>query len=195
MNRNLPAQFVAIALVLMQPCCLRASSKKEYKVKDGSRVVILPIGKGSGHDDSESRIEFYSSQNQMLCALDYSSDDGEHGFGVVKAAWTPDNNYFVFSLTSSGGHQPWHALIYFYSVRDSQIRSLEKLVQLAGISNGNFGLEAPNTVVLTEVVVADPPALVKLALDKLLDKHRSQPALRCSDGKTFGVETAIRRTE
>jgi len=50
-------------------------------------------------------------------------------------------------------------------------------------------------VVLTEVVVADPPALVKLALDKLLDKHRSQPALRCSDGKTFGVETAIRRTE
>ena len=191
MQRNLRAQLGVIALVIVLPCCVSAKSKKEYKTKDGNRVVILPIS----HDDSESRIEFYSSQNQMLCAPDYSSDDGEHGFGVIKAAWTPDNNYFVFSLTSSGGHQPWHTPIYFYSVRDSQIRSLEKLVQLAGISNGNFGLEAPNTVVLTEVVTADPPILVKLALHKLLDKHRSQPALRCSDGKTVGVETAIRRME
>jgi hypothetical protein len=44
----------------------------------------------------------------MLCALDCSSEDSEHGFGIVKAAWTPDNKYFVFSLTSSGGHQSWH---------------------------------------------------------------------------------------
>src|SRR5712692_560460 len=106
MKRRFPARLAAIALVVMLPCCLLARNKKEYNAKDGSRVLILPIGKLPGHAEQESRIEFYSPQNQMLCAVDYSSPDGEHGFGVVKAAWTPDERYFVFSLASSGGHQP-----------------------------------------------------------------------------------------
>jgi len=111
MTTNRPAQLAAITLAFLLPCSAGAESKREYKAKKGTRAVILPVGKQSSGKDSESRIELYSPQNQMLCALDYSSDDGEHGFGVVKAAWTPDNNYFVFSLTSSGGHQPWHTLI------------------------------------------------------------------------------------
>src|SRR5689334_8182660 len=101
MTTNRPAQFATITLAFMLPCCSAAKSQQQVKAKDGTRVVILPVGKASGHNDAESRIEFYSPQNQMLCALDYSSEDSEHGFGVVKAAWTPDNNYFVFSLTSS----------------------------------------------------------------------------------------------
>jgi hypothetical protein len=179
----------------MLPCPLRARSKKEYKTKDGSRVLILPIGKVSGHDDSETRIEFYSPQNQMLCALDYSSEDGEHGFGVVKAEWTPDEKYFVFSLASSGGHQPWQTPKFIYSVGTREIRSLDRLTQAAQFANGDFGLEAPNTVVLTEITLDVQPKPVKLALDKLLDKHRSQPALRCSDGQTFDAGAVTRGTK
>jgi len=61
-----------------------------------------PWGKELGRSDDESRIEFRSAVDDFLCALDYSSEDSEHGFGVVKAGWTADSQYFVFSLTSSG---------------------------------------------------------------------------------------------
>src|SRR5260370_34928882 len=104
MKKNLPAQLAAIALVSALPWCLRASSKKEFKAKDGSRVVVLPIGKPSGPEDSENRLEFYSPQHQMLFALDYSSEDSDHGVAVVKAPRTPDNSYFVFNLTSYDCH-------------------------------------------------------------------------------------------
>jgi hypothetical protein len=185
MKKNLPAQLAAIALVSMQPCCQRASSKKEYKAKDGSRVSVVPVGKPPDHPrDSESRIEFYSA-HQMLCALDYSSEDGEHGFGVVKAAWTPDNNYFVFSLTSSGGHQAWHAPTLFYNVRDNSIHSLDSYVD-AGISKGAFTLQDPN-VVLTEVWRDQQPTPIKFRLDSL-SRHNSRNALRCANGKTIKAE-------
>jgi hypothetical protein len=186
MKRYFPAQLAAIALVSLLPFCLRASSKKEYKAKNGSRVSVVPVGKPPEHPkDSESRIEFYSPQNEMLCALDYSSEDGEHGFGVVKAAWTPDNNYFVFSLTNSGGHQAWHAPTLFYNVRDNSIHSLDSYVDAAGISRGDFTLQAPN-VVLTEVQ-REESTPVKFRLDSL-SSRRSRKVLPCADGKTIKAE-------
>jgi hypothetical protein len=52
-----------------------------------------------------AELNFHSAEGAMLCVLDYSSEDGEHGFGLVKGQWTADSKYFVFSLRSSGGHQ------------------------------------------------------------------------------------------
>src|SRR6266849_3231050 len=104
--RNL-ALAVAVILFSISTPSLPGKDGIEYKGKDGTRIVIQPIGKwtrDAAYKSYESRVEFYSPQQEMLCALDYSSDDGEHGFGIVKAAWTPDSYYFVFSLTSSGGH-------------------------------------------------------------------------------------------
>lgn len=164
-----------------------ASGPRECKSKDGSRVLILPAGKPSGHDDYESKIEFYSAEEQILCTLDYSSEDGEHGFGVVKAAWTPDDKYFVFSLTSSGGHQAWHAPTLFYSVRDSEIHSLDSYVTASGISKGDFALKAPN-IVLTEVWQGEStPA--RFRLDSLMrSRNKSEHPLRCKDGKVIRAE-------
>src|SRR5437899_963523 len=108
--RNL-SLAAAVVLFSISTASLRGKDGIEYKGKDGTRVVIQPIRKWTrdpAYKSYESRVEFYSPQHEMLCALDYSSEDSEHGFGIVKAAWTPDSNYFVFSLTSSGGHQSWH---------------------------------------------------------------------------------------
>ena len=191
MTRDLLAQFAVIALVLAMPCCLVSSSKQEFKTKGGSRVVILPVGKLSGHGEAESRIEFYSSQNRMLCALDYSSEDSEHGFGVVKAAWTPDNNYFVFSLTSSGGHQPWHTPTLFYSVADHTIDSLESHLKVAGISKGEFFLSDPN-VVLTEALQGQRSVAIKIRLGSLTRKGKSH-AWRCEGGIVINPESELVR--
>jgi hypothetical protein len=187
MDRRLLLNVVVVALLFGLCCCVWAMGKAEYKTKDGAGVVILPVGKPSGHDEHENRIEFYSAKNQMLCALDYSSGDGEHGFGVVKAAWTPDGNYFVFSLTSSGGHQSWRAPTLFFSRKDNAIFNLDNYAEGSGISKGDFVLKAPN-IVLTEAWKGESvPA--KFHLDKLSrNDHRPSNKMVCDDGKILRPE-------
>lgn len=166
---------------------LEADGPKEYRSKDGGRVVISTVRNPSRETGHENKIEFYSAENQILCTLDYSSEDGEHGFGVVKAAWTPDGKYFVYSLTSSGGHQSWHAPTLFYSVRNSEIHSLDSYVKASGISKGDFALKSPN-VVLTEVWRGEPmPA--RFRLDSLMtSKHKAHDPLRCNGGSVIRTE-------
>jgi len=185
MTTNRPAQFAGIALAFLLPWSGAARTPQEYKAKHGIRVVILPVGKLSGHENAESRIEFYSAQNQMLCAVDYSSEDGEQGFGVVKAAWTPDEKYFVFSLTSSGGHQSWHAPTLFYVLRDHSIHSIDSYIE-AKVSKSVFTLKDPN-IVITEVWRDQQPAPIKLRLDSL-SRRKSRSTLQCTDGKTIKAE-------
>jgi hypothetical protein len=161
----------------------------EYKNADGSKVVILPVGKLSDRQDNESRLEFYSSENQRLCTLDYSSEDGEHGFGVVKATWTPDSQYFVFSLSSSGGHQSWHAPTLFYNPKLRAIFTLDDYLEGSGIAMGGFTLKAPNTV-RTEVW-KDKPVPVSVRLDVLsTDSRGSNRPLACVEGNVIRREFA-----
>jgi len=188
--RNLPLA-VAVVLFSTSTAFVVAKDGREYKGKDGTRVVILPIRKWTrepAYKSYESRLEFYSPRQELLCALDYSSEDSEHGFGIVKAAWTPDSNYFVFSLTSSGGHQAWHAPTFFYGVRDSEIHSLDSYVDAAGISKGDFTLKSPN-IVLTEVWRGESIP-IKFRLDSLISSnHKSQHPLRCEGGNIIRPES------
>ena len=173
---------ICICLSLLAPSWPTAAAQSEYKNADGFKVVIFPVGKQSGQQNNESKLEFYSSQNQRLCTLDYSSVDGEHGFGVVKAAWTPDSKYFVFSMSSSGGHQPWHAPTLFSSAQSKAVYSLDSYVEASGISKAEFMLEAPNTV-QTEAW-KEKAVPVSFHLDKLkTDGRGSHRSLECIAGR------------
>lgn len=111
MNRSVgstPSLLAGIVLL-----SLAQVTSKEYSTPAGERVVVRSNIKAEA--TPESRVEFYGKDKQMLCTLDYSSADGEHGYGVEKAGWTPDGNYFVASLASSGGHQSWHSPTIAYS--------------------------------------------------------------------------------
>lgn len=179
--------LLVLVVIMSVPALLRSQTEaqKDYRSKDG-RVVIFPVRRWAGdYVSHESRLEFYSPDNELMCALDYSSEDHEHGFGVVKAAWTPDNEYFVFSLTSSGGHQAWHAPTLFYSVRDHEIRSLDNYVAgAAGISKGDFTLRTPNTVI-TEVQ-REESIPMRFRLDSLVNSgHKSKHALSCTRGRVI----------
>lgn len=141
--------------------------QKRYSAPDGGlTALVTPISKEAGRSEYESRIEFKSIDGKIACAIDYSSSDSEHGFGVVKAEWTPDSQYFVFSLTSSGGHQAWHTPTQFLSRENGKIRTLDDYVEGAGISNADFQLIAPSTV-KTEVWKGQQAVAVTLKLDAL----------------------------
>lgn len=163
--------------------------EREYTAPDGSlRVVVAPVSKEAGRSEYESRIEFRSIDGKIACVLDYSSEDSEHGFGVVKAEWTPDSQYFVFSLTSSGGHQAWHAPTQFFSRKDRKIRTLDDYVAAAGISNADFRLVAPNAI-KTEVWREEKAVPITLKLDTLPPPsswRKSKPfSLDCAESRVF----------
>src|SRR5258708_29669636 len=144
MKTTLLLVFVMVSVMTAAETAELAKQEKkqrQYTAPDGGvRVVVVPVSKEAGRSEYESRIEFKSSEGKIACALDYSSEDNEHGFGVVKAEWTPDSQYFVFSLTSSGGHQAWHAPTQFLSRKDGKIRTLDNYTAAAGISNADFRL-------------------------------------------------------
>jgi dipeptidyl aminopeptidase/acylaminoacyl peptidase len=162
--------------------------RRQYMAPDGGvRVVVVPVSKEAGRPEYESRIEFKSSDGQIACALDYSSEDNEHGFGVVKAEWTPDSQYFVFSLTSSGGHQAWHAPTQFLSRKDGTVRALDDYFEL-GISMADFRLVAPHTV-KTEVWGEGRSGSVSVnlaSLPPLRSWRKAKPFLvNCVGGRVF----------
>src|SRR5580704_9236918 len=144
--------------------------ERRYASPDGSLiVVVVPVGKEAARSEYESRIEFKSSDGKIACAIDYSSEDSEHGFGVVKAEWTPDSQYFVFSLTSSGGHQAWHSATQFLSRKDETVHTLDDYSQFP-ISKANFRLSAPS-IVKTEIVGVDKSIPVSVNLAALPQPH------------------------
>jgi len=113
-------------LALLFASAPAAQDRHEYRAGD-VRVVVVPIRGAQQRAASESRIEFHGGK-KLFCVLDCSSEDGEHGFGIVKASWTSDEQFFVFSLTSSGGHQSWHAPTLFYSRKAGTIYYLDDYV-------------------------------------------------------------------
>ena len=108
------------------------------------RVFILPACGKKGLENTESTVEIHSSGGKLLYREAYSSPDCEHGMRVVRAEWTPDSQFFVFSSQGSGGHQPWHYPTQFYIRRLNIIWDLDSYVD--PVLTPNFILSARNTI-------------------------------------------------
>jgi hypothetical protein len=169
----------------------QGQTAQQYRAPDRrAAVAVLRAKKRSETDTLENRVEFYGADDRLLCALDYSSEDGEHGFGVAKGAWTADSQYLVFSLTSSGGHQPWHAPTQFYSRAPGIVRTLDDYLGGAGISSSDFKLTAPN-IVKTAIFLLEKEEAVSVRLDTLsmTPKRRSKPfSIACAGGRVLRPE-------
>jgi hypothetical protein len=78
-------------------------------------AIVLASGKEKGSEEAESRVEIRDRGGAVLCVHDFSSSDGEHGYGVDAADWTPDSQFFVLRMRNSGGHMPLYAPVVFWS--------------------------------------------------------------------------------
>jgi hypothetical protein len=85
-----------------------SSREETFESPDGAIIAFVRFTK-TVEATSESRIEVRTRSGRVLLKHDYGSEDGEHGYGVNKAAWTPNSQFFVYSLESSGGHSAWHS--------------------------------------------------------------------------------------
>ena len=137
--------FALLLGILVGPSLHFAQEPSEYKAPDGNRVaLVVPVSKTRGTWRMESIVEIRMANGALLCTRDFSSSDGQHGEAVAKAAWTADSQFFVFSTSLTGGHQPWHFPTYFYSRRLNEIRSLDALV--GPILTPEFKLLSPDLI-------------------------------------------------
>lgn len=138
------AAVMLIAAVCSSQNQTLSSHTARYKSPDGSMVATVKSAKAPESTD-ESRVEVRTRSGKLLAKHDYFSEDGEHGYGVTKASWTPDSQFFVYSLESSGGHSAWNSPVQFFSRRSNKIASLDDALNDA-VMNPQFSVLPPDRV-------------------------------------------------
>jgi len=145
---------------------------RTYRSPDGAVVArILSVSKAGRHPRDEDRVELRSQSGRVLAQRSYASWDGEHGYGVIQAAWTPNSRFFIWRLESSGGHSPWHSPVELWYRRRNRIYSLDRLLHDAIISSP-FTVKRPDRVTLRvkgRTVIEGTPRTIRL--ERLLHKR------------------------
>lgn len=142
-----------------------AAAVHEIGSPDGTlRALVAASGPGG-----ESRVEIVAN-GRSLIRKSFASADGGHGYSVVHAAWTPDSRFFVFSLTSSGGHQPWLFPTYAYSRRTNRLGSLEG--RIGSPTDPDFTLSPPDVLTTKVLVKGGSAREVRKPLSEVVAERR-----------------------
>ena len=96
--------------------------------------------------DMESRVVIRSSSGDTLNSEDHSSPRGEQGYYVTSAKWSPDSEFFVYSLSSSGGHQPWSFPIMVFSRKRKAFAKFSDMIHDKPTVSGDFEFSGPHTL-------------------------------------------------
>jgi hypothetical protein len=121
-----------------------------YASPDGAlRGVVLPVDVSLyATPDMESRVVIRTSKGDTLTSKDYSSPRGTNGYYVVNAKWSPDSQFFVYSMSSSGGHSPWSFPLVVYSRQKNRIAALSDMIDGKPTVSADFHFSGPHTLSL-----------------------------------------------
>ncbi len=134
-------QLMLITCFIARPCRVPGQQVQTYPSPDRTlRVKTALMSKTC----PESRIKIFKPGGALLFRKQFSSSDCEHGSRIVRAQWTADSQFFVFNVESTGGHQPGHKPVFFYSRRKNQLYRLERFIGY--LVAQDFTLEAPHMV-------------------------------------------------
>jgi hypothetical protein len=135
----------SIAAMVIALVSTQLPAQRRYVSPDNRNVAtVVPVGPSR----DESRVTVSSRDGSLLCTQDYSSKDGDHGYEVVKAAWTPDSKYFVYSMESSGGHSVMIVPTLFCSTIRHKVFGLSDLLH-DNVIFPNFSIKAPDQITVT----------------------------------------------
>jgi hypothetical protein len=99
--------------------------------------------------DMESRVVFRAGDGTTITSKDYSSPRGMNGYYVHRAQWSPDSQFFVYSMMSSGGHSPWSFPIMVFSRKNASIAKFSAMIDGKPTLSGDFKFSGPHTLVAT----------------------------------------------
>ena len=120
-----------------------------YPSPDGAlRALVLPVDVSLyATPDMESRVVIRASNSDTLISKDYSSPRGANGYYVVNAKWSPDSQFFVYSMSSSGGHSPWSFPMMVYSRQKNRIAGFSDMIRGGPTVSADFHFAGPHTLV------------------------------------------------
>jgi hypothetical protein len=112
------------------------------------RALVVPVDVSLyATPDMESRVVIRTSKGDTLTSKDYSSPRGANGYYVFNAKWSPDSQFFVYSMSSSGGHSPWSFPMMVYSRQKNRIAGFSDMINGEPTVSGDFHFAGPHTVV------------------------------------------------
>src|SRR5262249_38464994 len=87
---------------------------------------------------------------QPLCHARHGEPRGhphQQWYYVFNAKWSPDSQFFVYSMSSSGGHSPWSFPMMVYSRQKNRIAGFSDMINGEPTVSGDFHFAGPHTVV------------------------------------------------
>lgn len=146
MNRMRTSGLFVLWLVVVTAISAGPKSRlKQYLSHDSSLVASIFTVIQDGKSDTESEIEFRTLQGKLLGRRSFISKDHAHGLGVVKAEWTLDSKFFVFSTMASGGQMPGNFPTFFFSRDDDQLHALD-VGEDSKVTDPEFDLGFPDVL-------------------------------------------------
>jgi hypothetical protein len=114
------------------------------------RAVVFPADISlDTTPDMENRVVIRSSDGATLMSKDHSSPRGMNGYYVHRAKWSPDSQFLVYSLVSSGGHSPWQFPMWVFGVKGTRFVGFSDLINGKPTLSGEFSFSGPHAVVAT----------------------------------------------
>lgn len=111
------------------------------------RAVIYPANISlDATPDMESRVVIRTQRGDTVMSKDHASPRGTNGHYVYRGAWSPDSQYFVYSLVSSGGHSPWSWPIWVFSAKRGQFARFGDMIGNRPTLSGDFTFAAAHTL-------------------------------------------------
>ncbi len=122
-----------------------------YRSPDGTLHAVVLAADISLDDtpDMESRVVMRTTKGDTLTSKDHSSPRGANGYYVVNAKWSPDSQFFVYSLSSSGGHSPWSFPMMVFARKEGEFAAFSDMINGNPTVSGDFKFTGPHTVVAT----------------------------------------------
>ena len=120
-----------------------------YPSPDGAlRALVFPVDVSLyATPDMESRVVIRTSNSDTLISKGYSSPRGANGYYVVNAKWSPDSQFFVYSMSSSGGHSPWSFPTMVYGRQKNRIAGFSDMIRGGPTVSADFHFAGPHTLV------------------------------------------------
>jgi len=148
---------------------------KIHPSPDGKlHAVVLPAEISlNATPDMESRVVIRSVAGDTLNSFNHSSPRGMNGDYVDTAQWSPDSQFFVYSLVSSRGHSPWSHPTMVYSVQRNRFGHLSEMINGRPILSEKFQFSDQHMLTATtwkQEGKPDDPVSVTIDLATAFDK-------------------------
>lgn len=132
------------------------------------------------HDtpDMESRVVIQTRAGKLLTSKDYSSPGGANGYYVINAKWSPDSQFFVYSMSSSGGHSPWSFPMWVYGRQKNMIADFSAMIGNNPTVSADFTVTGPHAVAATTWQKPGSDAAVPVTVDLADAINKIAPAAK-----------------